>query len=726
MQKLKDKLAVIKDNSQFDLIAGELKELMNNQPVIHTDGYSLNYFSDTDKLVLKNYKNDDVFTHSFNSQKSGEFVNRYFQTKKINIQNYTNITLNDRHNFVIPIFNNQFEKVAEERIYWDISANQFNKIKNGEIAGNFYYYTNQADLTNCDMVVIAESVANVLSFAELYKNSLNNVIYVSSMGATNYLNALKNIFEVLPNIKTVINLIDNDPAGLKADQAVKAYLADKHVINYSVISDRQDEDFSDMFCNDKISLKSTIDAFLNNYGIIINSALQSELNSIASDKKELSNNFNVFIYLQVKKYLEQYKFVVSNNQLYTINHKTMCYEIFDLNIIENFVIKCLEIINLHNVNFKKVIDNLIAKLKAIAPKISFDLSMNFKNGSINLAQKQINNYYIPSVNYVDFNYYNDEQYNQLFNDESNPVRKFLTSTLPDNEDYTMLCDCLGFLLTKNNQEYLVSLYGSGANGKSLLMELIKKALDNVAVDISLDEALHNENTRIRLQNKLVALSSEFSGQLNNRELQIFKTLVSGQPISARSLYENQIMIDNYAKFITSTNEIISASTLNNDALLRRLAIIQFSQKFTPRQEIKETLFKQENLELFFNFLIRCALSYQYKIRFSTNSQNLLFKINTATNNVLGFCQEYDIKSGMVKIQAKKLFELYNKFCLENNFKPLGNNKFAEKIEQQGISKGRNSAFIYYLVDKQLTETKNILEAVQWANPQPSNPNNPPF
>ena len=213
----------------------------------------------------------------------------------------------------------------------------------------------------------------------------------------------------------------------------------------------------------------------------------------------------------------------------------------------------------------------------------------------------------------------------------------------------------------------------------------------------------------------MALSSEFSGQLNNRDLQNFKTLVSGQPISARSLYENQITIENYAKFLTSTNEIISASTLNNDALLRRLAVIQFAQKFTPRQEIKDTLFKQENLELFFNFLIRCALSYQYKIRFSTNSAKLLQKINTATNNVLGFCQDYELQSGSIKVKAKRLFELYNDYCQENNFKPLGNNKFAEKIEQQGISKGRNSAGIYYLVDKELPSINTT--HWEWQNKQ---------
>ncbi len=701
MQKIKEKFASITNNQEFDLAAYELKEMMNNQAVIHTDGYSLNYFCDSDKLVLKSHKNDDVFTHSFKTEKSGGFVNRYFQNKKIEISNYSNIILNDRHNFIIPIFNKELAVVGEERIYWDVSASEFKKIKNGEFAGNFYYYTKQTDLSHCEIIIIAESVANVLSFAELYNNKLDNIVYISTLGATNYLNALKSILEITPITKTVISLVDNDEAGINAYQQVKQYLSDKHIINYHIISDIENADFSDMYFKDKKALKAKIDSFFNNAGIVINQALQLELFEMADNKKELLNNFNILIYREVKKNLELFKFVVSNNQLYIVNCKTMTYELLDLHIINNFVINCIELINLHNLSFQKVVDNLLAKLKAIAPKINFDLSMNFKNGSIDLINKQVNNYFIASVNYVDFNYYSDEQYNQLFNDSNNPVKKFLTSTLPDSEDYTMLCDCLGFLLTKNNQEYLVSLYGSGANGKSLLMELIKKALDNVAVDISLDEALHNENTRIRLQNKLVALSSEFSGQLNNRDLQNFKTLVSGQPISARSLYENQITIENYAKFLTSTNEIISASTLNNDALLRRLAVIQFAQKFTPRQEIKDTLFKHENLELFFNFLIRCALSYQYKIRFSTNSTKLLQKINTATNNVLGFCQDYELQSGNIKVKAKRLFELYNDYCQENNFKPLGNNKFAEKIEQQGISKGRNSAGVYYLVDKEL-------------------------
>ena len=130
MQKIKEKFASITNNQEFDLAAYELKEMMNNQAVIHTDGYSLNYFGDSDKLVLKSHKNDDVFTHSFKTEKSGEFVNRYFQNKKIEISNYPNITLNDRHNFIIPIFNKELAAVGEERIYWDVSASEFKKIKN--------------------------------------------------------------------------------------------------------------------------------------------------------------------------------------------------------------------------------------------------------------------------------------------------------------------------------------------------------------------------------------------------------------------------------------------------------------------------------------------------------------------------------------------------------------------------------------------------------------------
>ena len=72
----------------------------------------------------------------------------------------------------------------------------------------------------------------------------------------------------------------------------------------------------------------------------------------------------------------------------------MTYELLDLHIINNFVINCIELINLHNLSFQKLFDNLLAKLKAIAPKINFDLSMNFKNGSIDLINKQVNNYFI--------------------------------------------------------------------------------------------------------------------------------------------------------------------------------------------------------------------------------------------------------------------------------------------------------------------------------------------
>ena len=300
MQKIKEKFASITNNQEFDLAAYELKEMMNNQAVIHTDGYSLNYFCDSDKLVLKSHKNDDVFTHSFKTEKSGEFVNRYFQNKKIEISNYPNITLNDRHNFIIPIFNKELAVVGEERIYWDVSASEFKKIKNGEFAGNFYYYTKQTDLSHCEIIVIAESVANVLSFAELYNNKLNKIVYISTLGATNYLNALKSILEITPITKTVISLVDNDEAGINAYQQVKQYLSDKHIINYHIISDLEGADFSDMYCKDKKALKAEIDSFFNNAGIVINQALQLELFEMADNKKELLNNFNILIYREVK------------------------------------------------------------------------------------------------------------------------------------------------------------------------------------------------------------------------------------------------------------------------------------------------------------------------------------------------------------------------------------------------------------------------------------------
>ncbi len=50
MQKIKEKLASITNNQEFDLAANELKKMMDDKTVIHSDGYSLNYFGDSDKL----------------------------------------------------------------------------------------------------------------------------------------------------------------------------------------------------------------------------------------------------------------------------------------------------------------------------------------------------------------------------------------------------------------------------------------------------------------------------------------------------------------------------------------------------------------------------------------------------------------------------------------------------------------------------------------------------
>lgn len=695
----------LKTQADFDAQAIDLIQVMSDKTKSNGDGYSINYFSDTNKLVLKNFKTDETWTHSFNptvqaidEDKAPRIYNDYFAKKLINIDDYPNIELN-KNNFIIPIFDKTLTKVGEERIYLEISTNEFKKIKNGSVSENFYYYTLQKSISDCDIIVIAEGVANVLSFATFYKDKSYNMLFIATMSATNHLKALQSVLEILPTTKIVVNLVDNDQAGIQAHEQIQSHLSSNYILYFPIIPQCANEDFNDVVVKQTHkTLIDNFDNFIQNKGITFDTSTQNQLKRFLIDKIELLEEISSFIFKETEKYLLSYKYIVSSNDIYIISPNTMVYKLLDVQIIRQFVAKCIKYLDAHAFKFDSLVDNLITKIKAMAIATKFDLSINFKNGSIDLQNRKINKYYLPTVNYVDFHYYPEDKYNELFNNPENPVKKFLSTTLPDQEDYQMLCDCLGFLLTKNHQEKLIMFYGSGANGKSLLTDLIKHSLTDIVTDVSLDDCLKNENTRIRLENKLVALSSEFSGNLSNKELPIFKTLTSGQAISAKKLYQNQYVIENYAKFITSTNELMSTSTLNDSALLRRLAIIHFSQSFTPCENIKSTLLQPENLELFFNFLIRCSLNYKHEIKESTNSKQLLKQVHTSINNVVGFIEDQQLSSGESEIPSQIVYNKYKLFCQDNNLKALGINKFAEKMQQLNFTKKRKSSGMVYLLN----------------------------
>lgn len=694
-------LLTITTEQQFDDIAWQLRTELSarNTNKFSADKVCLNYFDDTEKLTLKNFISGNVYVHSFNT---GQVVginpakpqNKYFQQKKIKIENYKSIA-DERNNWVIPIYDINFNHVSSQNIYYDYDDKKYQKRNKGDVAGNFFFCGNQ----NSDIMVLSEGVATLLAFSEFYKQDKPDVFYVSALTASNLPVVIKKLWDKLDQLKVIIVLTDNDDAGINAYSVIQKLDLGNTLLLQVISNNEVENDFSDIYVANTqlMCIKSQINNFLHNHGIFLTEQQGLYLTQIgqAKNKVEQFKNYTTETFLSN---LEQYRFKVANNSIYAINPNNLTYTEISLHEIEEFLSDCIDKSRIFNLDIAKEAERIYKIVRRTRKyKANFETAINCKNGSIDLTKREFSNRYSQTTKYVDFRYYDNEEYEQKFNNSS--IKQFLSSTLPDSEDLIMLQDCIGYLLTNNKQEYLIMLCGSGSNGKSVLLDLIKRSLPGLTVASSLDNALNNENSRALIKDKLLAVSSEFSGVIKHPET--FKTLISKEPLQYKELYKDVSLMDNYARFIVASNELPIASTLNSNALMRRLAVLEFKQIFKPNQEYTEKLFQDENIELFYNYLIRCAFNYQYEIKISTNSKELLNNIKTGIDSVYGFLQEKEIASGEIVISASDLYKQYLNYCYENSIKENNSSNFGRKLTSHGILKKRLASGNFYLINKNI-------------------------
>ena len=131
---------------------------------------------------------------------------------------------------------------------------------------------------------------------------------------------------------------------------------------------------------------------------------------------------------------------------------------------------------------------------------------------------------------------------------------FLARVMPETEMQMLLAEYIGYCFTKNMKlEKMAVLYGTGCNGKSVTMDVIENILGKENVShVSLSSATTDDEKRTHLEGKLVNISPESSKNIDTATL---KQLVSGEPVNVRKLYVGSYVIYDYAKLITSFNQL---------------------------------------------------------------------------------------------------------------------------------------------------------------------------
>lgn len=279
-------------------------------------------------------------------------------------------------------------------------------------------------------------------------------------------------------------------------------------------------------------------------------------------------------------------------------------------------------------------------------------------------------------------------------------QKYLDKVLPERELQNIVAEFFGYIFTKGlKMEKALLLYGSGANGKSVLFDVMNALLgrENIA-NFSLSNLLEEHN-RALIAYKLLNYGSEINAGKTKDE---FKNLVSTEPIQARLKFGQSFQMENYAKLAFNCNELPKDFDHSN-AYFRRLLIIPF-RITVPEAEQDKTLARKiikSELAGVFNWII-AGLKRLLKTERFTESEIVKETLRTykrESDSVAMFIEENSYKPNAEDYEMlKDLYASYRAFCVDDGYKPLNKKNFRKRFEDNGfIVEQMNNGNRIYLI-----------------------------
>lgn len=270
-------------------------------------------------------------------------------------------------------------------------------------------------------------------------------------------------------------------------------------------------------------------------------------------------------------------------------------------------------------------------------------------------------------------------------------QSYLDRVIPDEQKQMILAEYLGYVFiqpTTLKLEKTLLLYGSGANGKSVFFDIVNALLGSKNVSSYSLQSLTNESgyQRAMLANKLVNYASEINGSL---ETNIFKAMVSGEPVEARLPYGDPFTLERYAKLIFNCNNL-PKDVEHTPAYFRRFLIVPFDVTIPEAEQDKQLAQKIIGSELagVFNWVLK-GLNRLLEQNMFTDCEAVRKArehYENQSDTVRLFVDEMGYKNHPTEhILIKDLYKEYREFCSDDGFKFLNKSNFKIRLQNSGTN-----------------------------------------
>lgn len=250
-------------------------------------------------------------------------------------------------------------------------------------------------------------------------------------------------------------------------------------------------------------------------------------------------------------------------------------------------------------------------------------------------------------------------------------------------------------------EKAMVLYGTGSNGKSVLLDVMQKAFPPSTVASVPPQALDDQYYRAHLNGITLNVVSE----LPQREIvdsPAFKGVISGDKISARHPTERAFEYRPRAGHIFAVNPPLPAVGDLSRGFWRRFTFITFNRNFDAEQHLKrhdKDVFVRE-LQDEIKGIVRWALEGAARVRRQggytsvPSSEAMLESWRMSVDQVALFlrdCTERTIEPAQMAT-IDELYRGYRRWCDGTGHKmPLAQPRFSDRLAQHGLIETRDGA-----------------------------------
>ncbi|MGI8542824.1 MAG: DNA primase family protein [Aridibacter sp.] len=413
-----------------------------------------------------------------------------------------------------------------------------------------------------------------------------------------------------------------------------------------------------------------------------------ELGEIDEDQK-VTQKLQVVLTIQnVLQVANDLNCGLCRNQDFIYSYNGEFWHLTDRNELESFLGEASEKCSVHWTTARhhqfrtELYKQFVATAYLPKPKVETDnVLINLKNGTFDINGNGQN---LRSFNRNDFlTYQLDFEMTETATCPKWQV--FLDKVLPEKEKQKVLAEYLGYIFARHLKlEKTLILFGTGANGKSVVHDVITALFGKENISHYSLEALGVNYFRAMIANKLLNYSSDISYRL---KAEIFKQLTSGEPVEARLPYGQPMTLTNYARLMFNSNEL-PKDVEHTNAFFRRFLIMPFDVTI-PESEQNKNLAKEiieAELSGVFNWILEGLQRLLEQGNFTPCEaiDNALKLYRQESDSATMFIEDENYEKSVEDYTLiKHLYQDYKLYCSDNGYKPLVRKNFSKRLESNG-------------------------------------------